>query len=191
MFKSKRWARASGVMIVAALLVTGCGKKAMPRPEPVVPVVPEAPPPPPPLPSAPVAERVTERTLSEDELFAQKSLADLNADTPLSHAFFDLDSSTIRSQELPSMQRNAAWLTRWPTTRITVEGHGDSRGTSEYNLALGDRRASAVRDYLSSLGVDAARIALVSKGEEQPFCHDEHEACWQSNRRGHFLITAK
>ena len=74
---------------------------------------------------------------------------------------------------------------------MTVEGHADSRGSSEYNLALGNRRASGVKDYLVSLGVPAGRIAVVSKGKEQPFCSEENEACWQQNRRGHFIVTAK
>src|SRR5262249_19791587 len=76
-------------------------------------------------------------------------------------------------------------------TVIMIEGHCDSRGTNEYNLALGERRATATRDYLVSLGVPVARINIVSKGEEQPFCTEETEACWQQNRRGHFIITAK
>jgi peptidoglycan-associated lipoprotein len=72
-----------------------------------------------------------------------------------------------------------------------VEGHCDSRGTSEYNLALGERRAKAVQDYLVSLGVPADRVQTVSKGKEQPFCAEQNESCWQQNRRGHFIITAK
>ena len=82
-------------------------------------------------------------------------------------------------------------MKRWPTTKVMVEGHADTRGTAEYNLALGERRAAAVRDYLVSLGVAADRITIVSKGKEAPFCSEETEACWQQNRRGHFLITAK
>ena len=82
-------------------------------------------------------------------------------------------------------------LKRWTTTKIMVEGHADSRGTNEYNLALGERRADAVRDYLVSLGLPNDRMTIVSKGEEQPFCTEETEACWQQNRRGHFIFTAK
>jgi peptidoglycan-associated lipoprotein len=72
-----------------------------------------------------------------------------------------------------------------------IEGHCDERGTEEYNLALGDRRANAAREYLASLGVPATRIASVSYGKERPFCAQETESCWQENRRGHMLITAK
>ena len=74
---------------------------------------------------------------------------------------------------------------------FTVEGHCDNRGTPEYNLALGERRASAVREYLVSLGVAGTRVQPISKGEEQPFCREDVESCWSQNRRGHFLITAK
>lgn len=72
---------------------------------------------------------------------------------------------------------------------MVVEGHADSRGTSEYNLALGDRRATAVRRYLVSLGISQERVMTVSKGEEQPFCREENEECWQMNRRGHSAST--
>jgi peptidoglycan-associated lipoprotein len=72
-----------------------------------------------------------------------------------------------------------------------LEGHADSRGSSEYNLALGSRRANAVKDYLVNLGVPTSRITVVSKGKESPFCTEENEACWQQNRRGHFAITGK
>ena len=83
------------------------------------------------------------------------------------------------------------FLKRWPTTKIMVEGHADSRGTNEYNLALAENRADAVRDYLVSLGLPNDRVTVVSKGEEQPFCKEETEACWQQNRVGYFIFTAK
>ncbi len=105
--------------------------------------------------------------------------------------FFDYDRAVVRPADQSVLQLNAAWLTRWPTVRVVVEGHCDSRGTSEYNLALGDRRASAVKNYLVSLGVPADRVAVVTKGKESPFCQEETEACWQQNRRGHFVVTGK
>ena len=83
------------------------------------------------------------------------------------------------------------WLRKWPQTEIRVEGYCDERGTPEYNLALGERRASAVKDYLESLGVDADRIREVSLGKEAPFCNESSENCWSQNRRGHFVITDK
>jgi peptidoglycan-associated lipoprotein len=105
--------------------------------------------------------------------------------------FFDYDKSEIRPEGRASLQKNAEWLKRWTSTLIAVEGHCDSRGSSEYNLALGDRRANAVKDYLVSLGIAANRVTVVSKGKEEPVCREENEPCWQQNRRGHFIISAK
>jgi peptidoglycan-associated lipoprotein len=129
--------------------------------------------------------------LTEDELFQRKSLADLNAEKPLGDIGFDYDMSTIREDARPILQRNADYMRRWMSIKVTVEGHADARGTNEYNLALGERRASAVRDYLVSLGIAGDRILAVSKGEEEPLCMEMTEACFMMNRRGHFIITAK
>ena len=129
--------------------------------------------------------------MTEDEIFARKSLADLNAERPLTDVFFDLDESTVRDDARSALQRDADWLKRWTSTQITVEGHCDSRGSAEYNLALGTRRANAVKEYLVNLGVSGDRITVISKGKEQPFCTEEDESCWSQNRRGHFIITAK
>ena len=119
------------------------------------------------------------------------SLDELNSTSPLDPVFFNYDEAELLPDARSTLQRNAEWLQRWPTTSIMVEGHCDERGTNEYNLGLGDERAAAVREYLVSLGIPAGRITTVSKGEEEPFCRDEHEGCWQRNRRGHFLVTAK
>jgi len=105
--------------------------------------------------------------------------------------FFDLDESTIRDDGRPPLQKDADWLKRYPSVQVTVEGHCDSRGSSEYNLGLGSRRSTAVKEYLASLGIAPGRVTVVSKGKESPFCSDENEACWAQNRRGHFVITAK
>jgi peptidoglycan-associated lipoprotein len=129
--------------------------------------------------------------LTEDQIFAAKSLDQLNAVKPLAEVYFDLDESSIRDDARPILQRNADWMKRWVSTQVTVEGHCDSRGSAEYNLALGTRRATSVKDYLVNLGVPANRITVVTKGKEQPVCSEETEGCWQQNRRGHFIITAK
>ena len=115
----------------------------------------------------------------------------MNAERPLDDVYFDLDKSEIRDDGRAGLQKDADFLKKWTSTAVTVEGHCDSRGSSEYNLALGSRRADAVKNYLVSLGVPTARITVVSKGKEQPFCNDENEGCWQQNRRGHFVITGK
>src|SRR5699024_7064574 len=101
------------------------------------------------------------------------------------------DSSRIRDGARALLQKDADWMKRWGTTQVQIEGHCDSRGTTEYNLALGARRAAAEKDYLPSRGVPAERITTVIKGQEQPNCADENAACWQQNRRGHFIVTAK
>ena len=144
----------------------------------------------PPAPKPPPIELPPE-PLSEEELFARMSLAELNSTAPLDNVFFDYDRSELRPEARAALQRNADWLNQWDSARIMVEGHCDERGTNEYNLGLGDRRAAAVRDYLTSLGISGTRVQIVSKGEEEPVCSDSQEDCWGRNRRGHFIITGK
>jgi peptidoglycan-associated lipoprotein len=184
----------AALVLVAALGAGACGGKKPPAaaPPPAAPAappaaVPAAPPPPPPPPREAPAPRVP----TEDEIFANKTLEQVNQEKPLADAYFDLDSQTIRDDAKSVLQKNADWMKRWGSTKVTVEGHGDSRGSAEYNLALGERRATAVRDYLVNLGVGTDRVQIVSKGKEAPVCSEEAESCWQQNRRGHFLITAK
>lgn len=178
-------------VLALALTVSACGRgeppatPAPPPPPPPAPVAPPPPPPPPPAPEAPPAPP------TEEELFAQMTLEELNAQQPLASVHFEFDRSDLSEEARAILQKNAQWLQRWTSTRINIEGHADSRGTSEYNLALGERRAASVRDYLVSLGVDASRINTVSYGEERPLCTEETEECWARNRRGQFVITAK
>ncbi len=176
-----------------ALSATACAKKAPapapppPPPPPAAPAPPPAPPPPPPAPTP----ASTPRPLTEEQIFAQKSLEQINSERPLEDVFFDLDKADLREDAKAPLQKDADWMKKWTSTAISVEGHCDSRGSAEYNLALGSRRATAVKDYLVSLGVPANRLTTISKGKEAPFCTEESEACWQQNRRGHFVITAK
>lgn len=188
----------STIALTAAVAVAaaGCHKKVpapAPAPPPPPPAAPAAPPPPPPAPAPRPAPAPA--PLSEEEVFRQKSVADLNAEKPLDDVFFDLDKSDIRDDGRAALQKDADWLKKWggvaTALAVTVEGHCDSRGSAEYNLALGSRRAEAVKTYLLNLGVPASRLTVISKGKEQPFCSDESESCWQQNRRGHFIITAK
>jgi peptidoglycan-associated lipoprotein len=188
----QRTAAIAAFSVMLGLGVAACGKKAPavtppPPPPPAAPAAPPAPPAPP-QPPAPAA---APKALSEDELFAQKSLAQLNNERPLGDVYFDLDESSIKEESKAALSTNATWLKRWTSTRINIEGHCDERGTAEYNLGLGERRANAVKTYLVSLGIPADRMVIVSKGKESPFCTDKNEACWQQNRRGHFVITAK
>ena len=184
---------ATVAMLSMALTAGACGKKKVETPAPPPPAPAPAPeptkpaPPPAPAPAPPPAPR----TPTEDELFNAMSLDELNKKGVLSDAFFALDSIELSAEARGLIQKNSEYLKRWTSTKIMVEGHADSRGTNEYNLALAERRAGAVRDYLVSLGVPADRITVVSKGEEAPFCSEENDACWQQNRRGHFVFTAK
>ena len=175
--------------VVLTLAVSGCHKN-VPQVAAAPPVPPPAAPPTPPPPAPPRAVPAP-AALTEDEIFQRKTLDQLNAERPLSDVFFDYDMSEIRADARGPLQMNADWMKKWTGTQIMLEGHSDSRGTSEYNLALGSRRANTIRDYMVSLGVPATRITVVSKGKEAPFCSDENEACWQQNRRGHFVITGK
>ena len=109
----------------------------------------------------------------------------------LKEIYFDFDKSNVRPGDAKILDASATYLKSNPDQLVLIEGHCDERGTIEYNLALGERRASAVRDYLVSLGVPGTRIQVISKGKEAPVCTEENETCWQQNRRGHFVITAK
>jgi peptidoglycan-associated lipoprotein len=180
---------------VVAVVLAGVGCHARPpavspdKPAAAPQTVPATPPAPPPPPAA--AARPSSEPLSEEELFQRKSLDELNRERPLGDAFFDYDQDALRDDARSVLQRNAAWLAKWPHTRILVEGHCDERGTAEYNVALGDRRVKTIREYLATLGVSQERIVTRSVGKEAPFCQGSGEDCWSQNRRGHFLITAK
>ena len=126
-----------------------------------------APPPPPPPPPSP----------SEEELFAQH----------VKDIYFDYDTDAIRPDQQSSLQGDAQFLSQHPNIQFTVEGHCDERGSTEYNLALGDRRASAVKNAVVQAGVAAGRVKTISYGKEKPFCTESNESCWQQNRRGHFV----
>ncbi len=195
--RSARWL--SLVIAVAlVMMVVACGKTqppAAPAPAPPPPPAPVAaalpPPPPAPKPQPPPPPAPAPSAPTEAEVFARLSIDQVNAQKPLETVFFEYDKADLSDQARASLQKNADWMRKWTATRVTVEGHADGRGTSEYNLALGERRAAAVRDYLVNLGVSTERVAIVSKGEEEPTCRDEAETCWSANRRGFFVVTAK
>jgi peptidoglycan-associated lipoprotein len=183
------------IMFVMVIAWSACAKKvpppapAPPPPPPPAAVVQPAPPPPPPPP--PPAPAPAPRPLTEDEIFSRKTVDEVNSEMPLSDVFFDYDESTIKDDQRAVLQKNMDWLRRWTSVRITVEGHTDSRGTNEYNLSLGERRAAAVKDYLAGLGLAADRVLVISKGEETPVCAENNDGCWSRNRRAHFVVTAK
>ncbi|HEV2288132.1 MAG TPA: peptidoglycan-associated lipoprotein Pal [Candidatus Acidoferrales bacterium] len=116
---------------------------------------------------------------------------DINAlfNQNVTDAFFDYDKSDIRPDTRDALQKDAEFLRSYPQVNVTVEGHCDERGSEEYNLGLGQRRADAVKQYLVSLGISADRVKTMSWGKEHPFCTDHNETCWQQNRRGHFVMN--
>lgn len=104
--------------------------------------------------------------------------------------FFDTDESSLSDEARATLQRQAAWMELYPNLTFTLEGHADERGTREYNLALGGRRANAAKDYLVSLGVDAGRLNTVSYGKERPVCLESNENCWAQNRRAVTVVAS-
>lgn len=156
----------------------------------------EVPPPPPQTQEQPRVEKVEapvvqEPQLTEEELFLQKSLDQINREKPLGTIYFDYDRAVIRDDARATMDGNAAWLKRFKTAKILVEGHCDERGTEGYNLALGEKRAKAAQDYLLSSGIPADRIKIISYGKSQPADPGHDESAWQMNRRAQFLIIEK
>lgn len=169
---SVAWRRSvlgSVLLLAGALLLAGCPKKpeiatGAPRAEAPTPAPEPQREPAPAPPAAPVKE-------------------------PLQDVFFDFDKSVLRDDAKKSLTENIQWLKVHPAIQIRVEGHCDERGTNEYNLALGDRRAKVVRDYLVTGGIDAKRISTISYGEERPFVQGHDESAWKWNRRGHFVVV--
>jgi peptidoglycan-associated lipoprotein len=129
--------------------------------------------------------------LPPEDPFARRTLEELNRESPLEAVFFGLDSPELDDQGRRTAEANADLLMRYPTWVVTIEGHCDERGTPEYNLGLGERRALAAQQYLVQLGLEASRIRTVSYGKEFPFDPGHDDAAWASNRRAHFVITSK
>ncbi len=180
--------------VLVTVLVGACAKKQPPVARPMPPPAADTntPPPAPPPPPRPVAEPVPvpPEPLAEDTI-GSRSLDDLNRDSPLAPLFFDLDSAEVSADGQQVLQANARVLEKYPTWQVTIEGHCDERGTAEYNLALGERRALAAKTYLVSLGIAADKVRTVSYGKEFPFDPGHDDAAWAKNRRAHFVITAK
>ena len=126
-------------------------------------------PPPPPAPAP---------SVTDEDLFSQN----------VKDVYFDYDKSDLRGDQQTSVQADAQFFTQHPNMSFTIEGHCDERGSTEYNLALGDQRASSVKNALTTLGINASRIKTISYGKEKPFCTESNEACWQQNRRGHLVL---
>lgn len=176
---------AFAVLLVVGLVFSACGKKKVAGPPPAPPPVAPATPPPAPPPAAPdIAPQVEDPLagLSSAELESRGLLADIH---------FDFDRADLRDTDRQVLAQNADFLKSHDYIKVTVEGHCDERGTVEYNLALGERRARNAYDYLVSLGVGADRLKTVSYGKEIPLCQESNEGCWARNRRAHFAVTGK
>ena len=184
------------VLVLLAIGVTACGKKKPPVARAIPPPAATSPPAGSvsrvPAPPEPVAEPtiVPPEPLREDSI-ASASLDDINRNSPLKPVFFEYDSSELAGDAMGILNANALVLKKYPSWTITIEGHCDERGTAEYNLALGERRAVASRAYLVSLGISADRLRTVSYGKEFPFEPGHDENAYVKNRRAHFVITAK
>jgi peptidoglycan-associated lipoprotein len=179
----------------AAILVSACAKPQLPVARPVPPPsasgAGETPAPPAPKPTTVADAPVVAEPALTDDPMAARSIDELNRDSPLKPAFFLYDSDELTAEARAALDENAAILKRYPAWAVTVEGHCDERGTAEYNLALGERRAVAALSYLVSLGIEQRRLRTVSYGKEFPFDPGRDEAAWARNRRAHFVITGK
>lgn len=154
-------------------------------------------PPPPPAQEQPKVEKVdeaaavTKPALTEEEIFMSKSLEQINMEAPLKMIHFDYDQYMIREDAKPMLEEDAAWMKKFGSAKVLIEGHCDERGTEEYNLALGEKRAKSTYDYLASLGVSPERMKVISYGKSQPLDTGHTETSWQKNRRAQFLIIEK
>ena len=181
------------LLLLVTVTAGACAKKKPPiaRPIPPPPAGPTTitPPPEPPAPSAEPTS-VPPEPVAEDSI-AAGSIDDINRNSPLKPLFYAFDAAEVDAEGQRILQANAEILRRYTTWQISIEGHCDERGTAEYNLALGERRAVAARNYLVSLGIPADRVKTVSYGKEFPFDPGHSEEAWSKNRRAHFVVTAK
>jgi peptidoglycan-associated lipoprotein len=186
---NKVFVLSAAVILAALILFTGCQKKVSTRPA-------ETPP-------QPVKEQPeTAQQPKTPEKISEKKVEDVtSSDVASAYAegkegmfadiMFDYDKYDVKDSYKSELQAVAEWMTKNSSAKLSVEGNCDDRGTNEYNLALGDRRAKAVRDYLVSLGVASSRIETMSYGEEKQVCTEQSEECWAKNRRAHFVILTK
>ena len=175
-----------GLMFFAFLVFTGC-----PPPAPTKPDVSSSPPQPAPTERPGAAARESTPRSSLEDLREGRPTS-TPPSSPLKEVYFDYDRYDLRPDARETLKANAGWLKNNPAVRVEIEGHCDDRGTNEYNLALGAKRAQSAKDYLVTLGIGAGRLSTISYGEELPVCREQTEQCWQKNRRARFVvITAR
>jgi len=169
-----------GLMILALVSLTGCPPPATTKPE---------------APSAP-AQATAKQKPPQAAAKSKAPASSLEARRegkapaagPLKDIYFDFDRYDLKPDARATLKANADWLKANPSARAEIEGHCDERGTNEYNLALGAKRAQAARDYLITLGIAKERLSTKSYGEELPVCKEQNEGCWQKNRRDRFVV---
>jgi len=165
------------VALILTFLFVGCAKEEPPPPTVEPPPRPAAPPPPPPSPPPPPpGPSISQQAFQEFQ----------NQDI-----YFDFDKYDLRTDARATLDRKASFLNQNSSVRVQIEGHTDDRGTAEYNLALGERRANAAKQYLTTAGISAGRLSTISYGEERPLDPGHNEAAWAKNRRDHFVITGQ
>lgn len=184
----------TAIILMSGMIAAGCSKKAVKSEiagegaegAPKVEVAAQEP-------AKPETQEVKpkkEETVKSEEMpqaEAQKKAEPVVGIKGIEDIFFDYDRSSIREDALPVMEDNASYLKGNKNTTVVIEGHCDERGTSEYNIALGEKRALSVKRYLTDMGIDPSMISTVSYGKEKPFCEEHNEQCWQENRRAHFV----
>jgi peptidoglycan-associated lipoprotein len=169
MKKVREWGVALCAAAVAVLLLSGCSAKKKPSVEAE-------------------AEGIGQGGLGGGSLENFKKGMAPSEGGPLQDVHFDYDRYDLRQEDRTILQQNSKWLSENPNAKVEIEGHCDDRGTVEYNLALGAKRAKAAKDYLVSLGITGDRLSTISYGEELPLCREENEACWSRNRRAHSVV---
>jgi peptidoglycan-associated lipoprotein len=171
--QKKIWLVIALLLVIPGLLITvGCQKKAVTQAKTPAPAAAPAPAAKQPAPApAQVTPAGTSGMIMQEDIF------------------FEFDKSTLTPSAQDNLMRKAAWLRDNSNVTVTIEGHCDERGTNEYNLALGDRRADSAKAFLVDLGIASSRLTTISYGEERPLCMQQNEECWAKNRRGHFVIN--
>src|SRR5215471_14495623 len=183
--RTHRWRIPGFVFGVAALYCVGCSTN---KPaEPQVAAQPQKP-----------AQKTESKQLAKAPVSQRSSLEQMQQGksvgtpqaSPMKDIYFDFDRYDLRTDARATLKANADWLKQNPSATAQIEGHCDDRGTAEYNLALGAKRAQAAKDYLTTLGISQQRLSTISYGEEVPVCREENEDCWQKNRHDRFVIKA-
>jgi peptidoglycan-associated lipoprotein len=170
--QKKIWLMIALLLVIPGLLFTvGCQKKTVTQAKAPAPAAAPAPAPAAKPAPAPAAAPASDWNIMQNNIY------------------FEFDKSTLTPMAQDTLMRHAAWLRDNPAVTVTIEGHADERGTNEYNLALGDRRADSAKAFLVDLGIASSRLTTISYGEERPLCMQQNEECWAKNRRGHFVIN--